>query len=129
MMRKSVFALIIVLTTMPMGLLGQTYKELWKKATTAENKNLPRTEYAVLQQIMSKAEKEKAYGQLMKAELLGAQVMAEIAPDSLKPAVERMQQRCETAKDEVLKTVWQTVLYRLADAHGRALPEAEQGEG
>ena len=117
MMRKSVFALIIVLTTMPMGLLGQTYKELWKKATTAENKNLPRTEYAVLQQIMSKAEKEKAYGQLMKAELLGAQVMAEIAPDSLKPAVERMQQRCETAKDEVLKTVWQTVLYRLADSN------------
>jgi len=125
-MRKSVLALIIVLTTMPMGLFGQTYAELWKKATKAEEKNLPRTEYAVLQQIMSKAEKEKAYGQLMKAELLGAQVMAEIAPDSLKPAVERMQQRCDEAKDEVLKTVWQTVIYRLADSNPNLEMKAEK---
>ena len=125
-MRKSVLALIIVLTTMPMGLFGQTYAELWKKATKAEEKNLPRTEYAVLQQIMSKAEKEKAYGQLMKAELMGAQVMAEIAPDSLKPAVERMQQRCDEAKDEVLKTVWQTVIYRLADSNPSLEMKAEK---
>lgn len=126
MMRKSVLALIIVLTTMPMGLFGQTYAELWKKATKAEEKNLPRTEYAVLQQIVSKAEKEKAYGQLMKAELLGAQVMAEIAPDSLKPAVERIQQRCDEVKDEVLKTVWQTVIYRLADSNPSLEMKAEK---
>ena len=61
--------------------------------------------------IVAKAEKEKAYGQLLKAELNAAQVMSLIAPDSLKPAVQRIQQRGEATQDEVLRLVYQTVLY------------------
>ena len=99
---------------MPITLFGQSYNALWKKVREAENKDLPKTQYEVLQQIVEKATAEKAYGQLLKAELQGAQVMADIAPDSLKPAVQRMEQRCEAVKDEVLKTVWQTVLWRVA---------------
>ena len=79
----------------------------------AQKKDLPKTEYEVLQRIVEKAAKEKAYGQLMKAELRGAQVMTEIAPDSLKPAMERIIGRYEAADDVVLKTVYQTVLYRV----------------
>lgn len=39
--------------------------------------------------------------------------MSVIAPDSLKPAVEQIQKRGEATKDEVLRLVYQTVLYRV----------------
>ncbi len=96
---------------LPMWLFGQSYTELWKKAAEAERKDLPQTQYKALQMIVAKAEKEKAYGQLLKAELNAAQVMSLIAPDSLKPAVQRIQQRGEATQDEVLRLVYQTVLY------------------
>ena len=85
---------------------GQTYSAMWKKVDEAEKKDLPQTMSKVLQQIVDKATAEKAYGQLMKAELKNAQVMAAIAPDSLKPAMARISQRCENTTDVVLKTVY-----------------------
>ena len=94
---------------MPFMTWGQTYSAMWKKVDEAEKKDLPQTMSKVLQEIVDKAEKERAYGQLMKAELKNAQVKASVAPDSLKPAVEALEQRCEGIKDEVLKTVYQTV--------------------
>ena len=96
---------------------GQTYSALWKKVDEAEKKDLPQTMSKTLQQIVDKAEAEKAYGQLMKAELKNAQVKASVAPDSLKPAVEALEARCTDIKDEVLKTVYQTVLYRICQSN------------
>ena len=98
---------------MPFMTWGQTYSALWKKVDEAEKKDLPQTMSKVLQQIVDKATTEKAYGQLMKAELKNAQVKASVAPDSLKPAVEALETRCQGINDEVLKIVYQTVLYRI----------------
>ena len=92
---------------------GQTYSALWKKVDEAEKKDLPQTMSKVLQEIVDKATAERAYGQLLKAELKNAQVKASVAPDSLKPAMERISQRCENTKDVVLKTVYQTVLFKV----------------
>ena len=113
-MRKKIWAILFLLM-LPMWIFGQSYAELWKKAVEAEQKDLPKTQYEVLQKIVAKAEKEKAYGQLLKAELNAAQVMGAIAPDSLKPAVERIQQRGQSTKDEVLRLIYQTVLYRVVN--------------
>ena len=107
------FLTILLMLMLPMWLFGQSYTELWKKVAEAEQKDLPQTQYNALQKIVAKAEKEKAYGQLLKAELNAAQVMSLIAPDSLKPAVQRIQQRGEATQDEVLRLVYQTVLYRV----------------
>ena len=98
---------------MPFFIFGQSYNSLWKKVTEAQEKDLPQTEYAVLQKIVKKAAKEKAYGQLLKAELLSAQAMVNISPDSLQPAIEEIQRHFEAADDVVLKTVYQTVLHRI----------------
>ena len=98
---------------MPFTTWGQTYSALWNKVKEAEKKDLPQTMSKVLQEIVDKATAEKAYGQLMKAELKNAQVKASVAPDSLKPAVEALETRCAGLSDEVLKTVYQTVLYRI----------------
>ena len=84
------FVLITIALIMPMFMFGQSYSALWKKVQEAEEKDLPKTQYEVLQQIVKKATKEAQYGQLLKAELMGAQAMAAIAPDSLKPEVDRI---------------------------------------
>ena len=114
-MKKSI--ILIIALIMPIFLFGQTFKSLWNQVEEAEKKDLPKTEYEVLQKIVKKATKEKAYGQLLKAELQAAQVMAEIAPDSLKPAMDQMQQHWLDTKDEVLRLVWQTVLYKVSSAN------------
>ena len=102
---------------MPFLLFGQSYSALWKKAQEAEKKDLPQTQYDIIQKIVKKAEKEKAYGQLLKAELKGSQVMMAISTDSLTPAVERIRQRGEAAKDEALKIVYQTVLWKVCSVN------------
>jgi hypothetical protein len=57
----------------PFSLFGQTYSALWKQAADAEKKDLPQTQIEALRQIVEKAEREKAYGQLLKAELKAEQ--------------------------------------------------------
>ena len=115
-MKKS-FTLLFVMI-MPMMLFGQSYASLWKKVEAANEKDLPKTEYDLLQKIVQKAEKGRDYGQLLTAELQSADVMAHIAPDSLKPAMQRLQQRYEATTDEVLRTVYQTVLHRVYSRNG-----------
>jgi hypothetical protein len=97
----------------PIFLFGESYSSLWKKVEAANEKDLPQTEYELLQKIVAKAEKGKDYGQLLTAELQSAEVMARITPDSLKPAMDRLQQRYEATTDMVLKTVYQTALHRV----------------
>ena len=112
-MKKGMIIAIIACLMMPMMIFGQTYSSLWKKAEEAEKKDLPKSQYETLQPIVQKATKEKVYGQLLKAELNACQVMQGIAPDSIKPAVARIQQRCDATTDPVLKVVYQTVLWRV----------------
>ena len=110
-MNKAVFTLFLALLSMTIH--GQTYTALWKQAEEAEKKDLPRTQYDVLMKIVAKAQKENQYGQLMAAELAGSRVMATIAPDSLQPAVERMEERCRDANDKALATVYAVVLKKI----------------
>ena len=110
-MRRSVFTFLM--TLFGMALFGQTYSSLWKQAEEAEKKDLPRTQYDVLMKIVNKAQKEGQYGQLMAAELAGSRVMTTIAPDSLQPAVERMEERYHQAKDKALSAVYATVLKKI----------------
>ena len=116
-MKKLLFITIALI--MPMFMFGQSYSALWKKVQNAEEKDLPKTQYEVLQQIVNKAQKEKQYGQLLKAELMGAQTMAAIAPDSLKPEINRIVERYNNATDEALRLVYQTVLYQIRDSQSR----------
>ena len=102
-----------------MTMNGQTYTALWKQAEAAEEKDLPRTQYDVLMKIVAKAQKEGQYGQLMAAELAGSRVMTSIAPDSLQPAVERMEARRRAAKDKALATVYAVVLKKIHEANSQ----------
>ena len=110
-MKKLIVIFTMLMTMLPM--FGQSYKRLWEQVKEASEKDLPKTQYEILQKIAGKAAREKAYGQLLKAELLSAQTMMDISPDSLRPEVERIAARSRKADDAVLQTVYQTVLYRV----------------
>ena len=90
MKQKTFFIIVAMMLLVPMGLFGQTYSDLWKEVRQAQNKDLPKTAISHLEKIEKKAQTEKAYGQLMRSTLLHAQLMAEVAPDSLAPAVVRL---------------------------------------
>ena len=117
-MKRLILVVLIALTTMS-KVEGQTYSALWKKAAEAERQDLPRSQYDVLMQIVQKAQQEGEMGQLMRAELEGATVMSAIAPDSLLPAVERIEARGKAAKDEAERAVYQTVVWRICNENPR----------
>ena len=90
---------------------AQNYTSLWKQVKEAEQKDLPQTAQEVLGQIVNKAEQEANYGQLLKAALQSSRLLCQVAPDSLKPAVEQLQQRAEQAAGNVpLEAIYNCVL-------------------
>ena len=104
---------MLALLLMPMVTLAQTYQSLWKQVEDARQKDLPQSAIVHLQKISSKASKELAYGQLLKSSLLHAQLQTEIAPDSLRPAVARLERQEAETQDVVLKAVYDAVLSRI----------------
>ncbi len=116
-MKKLALSIVVALALLPVSMFGQSYSALWKQADEAADKDLPKTRIGILEKIEAKARAEKAYGQLLKAGLLKARVAAEVAPDSLRPAVDRLAAQCHGADDPVLKAVCAAVLYRIYTAN------------
>ena len=54
------YLVFLISFVMPFALFGQSYSDLWKKVREAGDKDLPKTQYEVLQKIVKKATKEKA---------------------------------------------------------------------
>ena len=100
-------------------LFGQTYKSLWNQVSEAQEKDLPQTEMKVLQKIATKAKNEKAYGQLLKAELQMTRSQAMVAPDSLQSSVERLQQEEAQLEELPLKAVYSAVLGKIFQSNSR----------
>lgn len=111
-MKQKLFIIIAAMLLVPMGIFSQTYQELWKQVEQAQRKDLPQTAMEHLQQIESKAQKAGDYGQLLKSTLLYSKLQAEVAPDSLKPALIRLEEEVEKTQDMALKAVYCTVLSR-----------------
>lgn len=99
----------------PNPMNADNYTTLWKQADEALEKDLPKTEQQWLGQIMEKARSEKAYGQLLKAELRMAKSLMAVSPDSLLPAVNRLREaEVNARRDEpVLSMVYAAVLGHL----------------
>ena len=105
----------MVMTMIPNPMNADNYTTLWKQADEALEKDLPKTEQQWLGQIMEKARSEKAYGQLLKAELRMSKSLMAVSPDSLLPAVNRLRvAEVNARKDEpVLSMVYAAVLGHL----------------
>ena len=112
-MTRKLMILIAALLLIPMGITAQTYQQWWKRVGEAQEKDLPKTAIQHLQQIEAKALKERAYGQLLESTLLHARLQAEVAPDSLRPAVSRLESQFQSVIDPVLTAVYATVLTKV----------------
>ena len=131
-MKQKLFIIMAAMLLVPMGLFSQTYQDLWKQVEKALDKDLPKTAMEHLQKIESKAQKAGDYGQLLKATLLTSRLQAEVAPDSLEPAVKRLEEELRRegvrreggeASDVALKAVYCTVLSKVYEDNGRWLGE------
>lgn len=86
---------------------------------------MPKTQIDVLRKIETKAEHEKAYGQLLKAEFKRLALTINISPDSLKPAVDELLSKEGSTDDAVLKAVYDAVLYKTYERSGNELDGAD----
>ena len=113
-MKKSIILLLMLLTC-SMVTFADDYDALWKQVKKAAENDLPKTEIDILKKISSKATKEKAYGQLLSAEMLIVGLQTQISPDSLLPAAERLQLKAEQTEktDGVLAAVYYASLGKL----------------
>ena len=107
---KRITVILAAMLLLPMVIFGQTYDKLWKEVASAQDKDLPQTAMTSLQKLQRKAASERHYGQLLKSTLRYARLQAEVAPDSLLPAVERLQREEQAATDPVLQAVYDAVL-------------------
>jgi hypothetical protein len=117
MTKKALMVVLAAWLLMPMTIFGQTYQSLWKQVQTAQDKDLPKTVLAHLTEIEVKARKERAYGQLLKASLMSARVQGNIAPDSIAPAIRRLELQLEHTHELALQAVYATVLSKIYDAN------------
>ena len=122
-MKQKLLIMLAAMLLVPMGIFSQTYEDLWKQVEKALDKDLPKTAMEHLQKIEAKAQKERAYGQLLRATLSYARQQSRIAPDSLQPAVVRLEKKAEATQDVALKAVYHTVLSKIYEDNGRTLGE------
>ena len=110
---KRVLNAIIQFLLIPLGIYSQNYSTLWKQVEEANDNDLPQTAISHLRGLAERAAKAGDYGHLLKAELLTARLQSEVSPDSLLPAVRRLE-RCEaSAQDPALKMVYDAVLSQI----------------
>lgn len=112
-MKKTVVAMLaLVAWLLPAIAFADSYSSLWKQFDRAAAKDQPRTQLAVLQKIAGKAEAERAYGQLLKAQMKAVSVRLELSPDSLRPDVARLEamQKRAAGRDVALASVYASVL-------------------
>ena len=113
MKKKTLYVLLMTLA-MPLAALADGYNNLWSQVNKANENDLPQTEMKVLQKIIAKAQAEKNYGQLVKAELTSAEVTTRVSPDSVLSAVAAIERRLEEVKDDpVASAIYNSVLGRL----------------
>ena len=110
--KMKIWISIILFNILPMSVFSQSFSSLWSKYEKALADDLPKTQLEVLDQLVEKAGREKAYGQLMKARLCRVQAVTAVTPDSLEIEVERLveAEKKALATDPVLAAVCQSVL-------------------
>ncbi len=111
-MTKHLWIYIAIIFFCPMNLFSQNFDSLWKEYEDAVDKDLPKTEQTVLNEIIKTAEKKKAYGHLLKAELQRIEAITDVTPDSLSAEVNRLVEKEKSirTKKPLLAAVYQSVL-------------------
>lgn len=101
-------ALIPTLITLP--IFADNYAAMWKKVEEAQKNDLPKTAVSALRQIKLKAEAEKQYGHLLKAQFMMSWEKVSVSPDSLDSELASIERSYDQATDVALKAVYASAL-------------------
>ncbi len=107
---KRYFSTVILSLAFSVSAMAQSYSSLWKQFDKARDKDLPKSELSILEQIRDKAQEDRAYGQLLKSELQMISVQSSVSPDSLAPQLKRYERMAADANDAVLSAVYNSTL-------------------
>lgn len=121
-MKKSFLLTVFALICTPMWIFGQNYKQLWSDVDAAAEKDLPQTAIKALDKVIAKAQREKSYGNLLKAQLMRSGFVTEVNPDSADTEIEKFEKAAAEAeqKDPVLAAVYYCALGNsYKNAYGR----------
>ena len=126
---KKTFLTIMAALMMPMASFADGYTALWKQFGQAQKKDMPKSQIEILDKIATQAEKQKSYGNLLKAETNRFNVLASISNDSVANAVRRFESRAAAAEktDKALAAVYYCVLsdvYRAVSWNTTGFPDA-----
>ena len=119
-------ALIMWLMLTPCVVTAQSLQQMWIDVEDARHADKPKTEIEYLDKIIKKASKEKAYGHLMRAELMTIQAKNAISPDSLEPAFFRLVEKAEAQKDKLLRAVYHAVVGKVINSSPEASSLSEK---
>lgn len=113
-MKKVMFSLALLLM-MPFAIMADSYNSLWKQYEQVQKKNQPRSAIGILNQISAKARADKAYGQLIKAELEQVVNWQDLSGDSLQPQLQRLSLSAMKAEkaDRAAAAIYYSVLGRI----------------
>lgn len=101
---------VVSLCGMAAQVRAASYDNLWKQVKEYERKDLPKSAYAVVEQIAAKAGKEGKKGQRMAALLYGCKLRQQVVPDSFYTDMLRLERLKRQATDEVERAVLASVL-------------------
>lgn len=128
-MKRTIIATFIAMLLLPMAAMADSYTSLWKKYDGAVRKDHPQTVLKVLAQISGKAEKERAYGHLLKAQVAQLDWLAQLSRDSIPAVAERLKSCGDAAErkgDLVLAAVYQSVMGRMYTQYRYAFDDAKE---
>ena len=113
-MKKVIFSLVLLLIT-PLVIMADSYSSLWKQYEEVQKKNQPRSAISILNQISAKARAQKAYGQLIKAELEQVVNWQDLSADSLQPHLKRLRISAMKAEktDRAAAAIYYSVLGKI----------------
>ena len=104
------FFLTLLMSFITLLSSAQSYDALWKKEQKQEQDGKPQSAYAIVQQILQKAEAEGHLGQMLSARLRAAALHQEWAPDSFFTDVAELEAlRAQATRPEV-KAVYASIL-------------------
>lgn len=128
-MKRTIIATFIAMLLLPMAAMADSYTSLWKKYDGAVRKDHPQTVLKVLAQISGKAEKERAYGHLLKAQVAQLDWLSQLSRDSIPVVAERLKSCGDAAErkgDLVLAAVYQSVMGKMYTQYRYAFDDAKE---
>lgn len=110
MNNRRFLSIVVLSLAMSVSAMAQSYSSLWKQFDKACDKDLPKSELSILNQIRDKAQGDGAYGQLLKSELQIISVQASVSPDSLAPQLKSYERLAASADNQALSAVYCSTL-------------------